>query len=115
MHRIHTYIQKEVPILSLELAVSPIVRIFLERFPMDCAQSLVLILPFRDPHLLEGVQRGEDRAADPGGVEALLRRADPDLDVLGREFLHLGEQAIAEAFEEGGAARKNNVLEQNLA
>ncbi len=81
---------------------------------MDGAQAFVLVLPLWDPHLLEGVQRGEDGSPDPGGVEALLGRADPDLDVLGGELLHLGEQAVAEALEEGGAAREDDILEENL-
>ncbi len=81
---------------------------------MDGAQSFVLVLPLGDPHLLEGVQRGEDGSPNPGGVEALLWRANPDLDVLGGELLHLGEQAIAEAFEERGAAREDDILEENL-
>jgi hypothetical protein len=81
---------------------------------MDGAQSFVLVLPLGDPHLLEGVQRGEDGSPDPGGVEALLGRADPDLDVLGRELLHLGEQPVAEALEERGAAREDDILEENL-
>jgi hypothetical protein len=81
---------------------------------MDGAQSFVLVLPLGDPHLLEGVQGGEDGSPDPGGVEALLGRADPDLDVLGRELLHLGEQAVAEALEERGAAREDDILEEYL-
>jgi hypothetical protein len=81
---------------------------------MDGAQSFVLVFPLGDPHLLEGVQGGEDGSPDPGGVEALLGRADPDLDVLGGELLHLGEQAIAEALEERRAAREDDILEENL-
>ena len=57
---------------------------------MDGPEPLLVVLPLGDPHLLEGVKGGEDRAADPRGVEALLRRRDPDLDVLGRQLLHLG-------------------------
>jgi len=87
----------------------------LECFPVDGPQALVLVLPLRDPHLLEGVQRGQDRAPDPGGVEPLLGRTDSDFDVLGRQFLYLGEEAVAESFEEGGAAREDNVLEENLS
>ncbi len=81
---------------------------------MDCTQALVLIFPLGHPHLLEGVQRGEDRTPYPGGVEPLLGRADPDFDVLGRELLDLGEEAVPEALEEGGAAREHDVLEQDL-
>ena len=62
----------------------------LEGLPVDGPQPLLVVLPFGDPHLLEGVEGGEDAAADPRGVEALLRRRDADLDVLGRELLHLG-------------------------
>ena len=87
----------------------------LECLPVDSPQPLVLVLPLRDPHLLEGVQGGEDRTPDPGGVEALLGGADPDLDVLGGKLLHLGEEAVPEALEKGGAAREDNVLEEDLA
>ena len=87
----------------------------LECLPVDSPQPLVLVLPLRDPHLLEGVQGGEDRTPDPGGVEPLLGGTDPDLDVLGGELLHLGEEAVPEALEEGGAAREDNVLEEDLA
>ena len=56
---------------------------------MDGADALFVVLLFRHPHLLEGVQRGENGAADPGRVEPLLRRTNPNLDVLGRQFLNL--------------------------
>ena len=46
--------------------------------------SLLVVLPLGNPHLLEGVQGGQDGAADPRRVQPLLRRRDPDLDVLGR-------------------------------
>ncbi len=86
----------------------------LECLPVDGAQALVLVLPLGDPHLLEGVQGGENRAADPRGVKALLRRTNPDLDVLGGQLLHLGEQPVAESLEECRAAGEDNVLEENL-
>ena len=72
----------------------------LEGFSVNGPVSLLVVLPLGDPHLLEGVQRGEDGASDPRGVEALLRRRDADLDVLGGQLLHLGEEAVAEALEE---------------
>lgn len=87
----------------------------LERFPMDCSEPLLVVLLLGHPHLLEGVQGGENGAADPGGVQPLLRGTDPDLNVLGGQLLHLGEQPVSEPFEQGRPTGKNNVLEQNLS
>ena len=42
-------------------------------FPFDAGFPALFVLVLGDPHLLEGAQRGENRAADPGR-KAPLRR-----------------------------------------
>ena len=76
----------------------------LESLSMDCSVALLVVLSFRDPHLLERVQGGQNAAADPCGIEPLLRRRDPYLYIFGSELLHLGQQAVAEALEQRGTA-----------
>ena len=44
---------------------------------MDDAGAGLVVLLLRDPHLLEGGERREDRATDPHGVLTLRRRDDP--------------------------------------
>ncbi len=73
---------------------------------MNGSVSLLVVLAFGDPHLLEGVERGQDAATDPGGVEPLLGCRNPDLDIFGSKLLHFRQQTVAEAFEKGGAALK---------
>jgi len=64
-----------------------------------------LVLLGRHPHLLERAQAGEDRAADPGRVFALGRRADPDLGIAQRELLDLVQEAVAETCARRGGCR----------
>lgn len=52
---------------------------------MHDGRAGLVVLLFRDPHLLEGGERGEDGATDPDGVLALRRRDDLDLHRRGRE------------------------------
>ena len=59
-------------------------------FSVNCTESFFVVLLLGDPHLLECVEGGEDGAADPRGVQSLLRRTDPDLDVFGCQLFHLG-------------------------
>ena len=94
--------------------LSVIHMVALEGFAMNSPKTFFIVFPFWHPHLFESVQRGENGSSNPGGVESLLRSGDPDLDVLRRQLLHLREQSVPEAFEEGGAAREDNVLEENL-
>ena len=83
----------------------------LEGLSVDGPQALFVVLPLRHPHLLESVEGGQDAAADPRRVQPLLRGADPDLNVFGRQLLHLRQEAVAEPFEEGRAAGEHYVLE----
>ena len=50
-----------------------------EAFAVDDRGPGFVVLLFADPHLLEGGQRGQDRAADPDRVLALGRCDDLDL------------------------------------
>lgn len=89
-------------------------RLSLKRFSMDRPVSFLFILSFRNPHLLKGVQRGENGASDPCGIEALLRGRDSDLDIFGSKLLDFREQPIAESLEKGGPTGQYNVLEEHL-
>lgn len=59
----------------------------LEGLPVDGSSSVLLVFPLGHPHLLKGVQRRQDGAADPCGVEPLLGSRDLDLHVFGCQFL----------------------------
>merc|ERR1712127_835845 len=50
----------------------------LEALAVNDARARLVVLLLGDPHLLEGGQRGKDRAANPDGVLAL--RGSHDLD-----------------------------------
>ena len=52
----------------------------LEAFAVDNARAGLVVLLLRNPHLLEGGQRGEDGPADPDGVLPLRWSNDLDLD-----------------------------------
>ena len=52
----------------------------LEALPVDNARAGLIILLLGDPHLLEGGEGGQDRAADPDRVLPLWRSNDLDLD-----------------------------------
>ena len=51
----------------------------LEALAVNDRRGFLVVLGLRDPHLLEGGKRGQDRAADPGRVPALGRGDDPGL------------------------------------
>lgn len=57
----------------------------LEALPVDDAGTGLVVLLLRDPHLLEGGQRGQDGATDPYGVLPLRGSDDLDLDGWGSE------------------------------
>ena len=52
----------------------------LEAFAVDNAGAGLIVLLLRDPHLLEGGQRGQDGSTDPDGVFTLRGSDDLDLD-----------------------------------
>ena len=51
----------------------------LEAFAMDDGRSRLIVFLFRNPHLLEGGQGGQDGATNPDGIFALRRSNDLDL------------------------------------
>ncbi len=51
----------------------------LEALAVDDRRSALVVLLLRDPHLLEGGERGQDGTTDPDGVLALRRSDDLDL------------------------------------
>jgi len=53
----------------------------LEAFAVDNARAGFIVFLLRDPHLLEGGQRGQDGSTDPDGVFTL--RGSDDLDLNG--------------------------------
>merc|ERR1719378_899327 len=81
----------------------------LEALAVDDAGAGLVVLVLRDPHFLEGGQRGEDGASDPDGVLALRRGHDLNLDSgwgKGGDFL---VQALVDVREHGGAAGEDGV------
>merc|ERR1712083_1294951 len=71
--------------------------ICLEALAVNDAGARLIVLLLGDPHLLEGGQRGEDRAADPDGVLALRRRNDLHLHRGGGERGDLLRHAVGDA------------------
>ena len=82
---------------------------------MHDRRARLVVLLLRDPHLLEGGERREDRAANPDRVLALGRRDDLDLHRRGREGGDLLGHAVGDAGVHGGAAREDDVGVQVLA
>jgi len=80
----------------------------------NCGARFVILL-LRDPHLLEGGQRGQDGATDPDGVLALRGRDDLDLKGRRRERGDLLLHAISNTGVHGGAARQDDVGIEILA
>lgn len=60
----------------------------LEGFTMNSTGAILFILLFGHPHLLKSVQRGQDGATDPCGVQPFLRGRDLDFDILWGKLLH---------------------------
>ena len=87
----------------------------LKAFAVDDGWTRFVVFLFRDPHLLEGGQRRQDRTSDPDGVFALRWSDDLDLH-RGRGqrcdfFLH----AVSDAWVHGGTTRQHGVGVQVLA
>lgn len=57
----------------------------LEALAVDNRGTALVVLLLRDPHLLEGRQRGQDGTTDPDGVFTLRRSDDLDLHRGGRQ------------------------------
>lgn len=52
----------------------------LETFTMDNSRARFVVFLFRDPHLLEGGERGQDGTTDPNGVLSFWWSDDLDFD-----------------------------------
>merc|ERR1712021_33500 len=81
---------------------------------MDNCRAGLVVLLFRDPHLLEGGQRGEDGATDPDRVLALWWSNDLDLHGGGSQGGDLLLHAIGNAGVHGGATGEDSVGVQIL-
>ncbi len=81
----------------------------LEALAVDDGWSSLVVLLLGDPHLLEGRQRGKDRATNPDGVLALGWRNNLDLHRRRGEVCNLLLHALGKARVHGGAAGEDNV------
>ena len=81
---------------------------------MDNARAGLVILLLGNPHLLEGGEGGQDRAADPHGVLPLGRSDDLDLDGRGGEGGDLLLHPVGDTGVHGGAAGHDGVGVQVL-
>eukprot|EP00961_Rhodomonas_salina_P294716 3934809-Rhodomonas_salina.1 len=79
---------------------------------MNDGGTALVVVSLGDPHLLKGVEGGQDGAADPDRVLALGGRDDLDLDVGGRKGRDLLAQPVGHAGEHRRTSRQHDVLEQ---
>merc|ERR1711870_37633 len=86
-----------------------------EALAVDDGGARLVVLALRDPHLLEGAQRGQDRTADPHRVFALWWRHNLDLHRGGRKRCEFLRHALTDAREHRGAAREGHIGVQVLA
>lgn len=82
---------------------------------MNCLGPFIFPFFFCYPHFPESIERGENRAANPGGIQALLRCGDTNFDVLRGQLFHLPKQSVAEALEECRSSTQNDVVVETLA
>ena len=82
---------------------------------MNDTRAGLIVLLLRNPHVLEGAKRGQNRAANPDRVLALWRGNDLDLDAGWSKgpkfFLH----AVSNAREHGRSPGQNDVAEELAA
>merc|ERR1712050_59919 len=86
-----------------------------EALAVDDGGTRLVILALRNPHLLEGAQRGQDRTSDPHRILALWRCHDLDLHRGGCQCRELLRHALPDAREHRGAAREDHIGVQVLA
>lgn len=90
------------------------VRRQLEALPVNDRRSRLVVLLFRDPHLLEGAQAGQDRAADPDRVLPFRRRDYLDLHRGRRQCRYFLLHPVRDTRIHRGAARQNRIRVQIL-
>ena len=81
----------------------------LEAFPVDDGWSRFIIFLFRDPHLLEGGQGGQDGTTDPDGVFPLWWGDNFDFHGWWSKGCDFLLHTISDTREHGAATRKNVV------
>ena len=87
----------------------------LEALAMDNTRTGLIIFLFRDPHLLEGGQRGQDGTADPYGVLPFGRSNDLDFDGRRRKSGNLLLHTIGDTRIHRGTTGKDGISIEILA
>merc|ERR1719352_1713186 len=86
-----------------------------EALPVHDCWARLIILTLRDPHLLEGTQRRQDRATDPHRVLALRRSHDLDLHRGWCQGCKFFGHALTDTCKHCGSTRQHNVAVEVLA
>jgi hypothetical protein len=81
---------------------------------VDDAWARLIVLSLADPHLLEGGQRGQDRATNPDAVLALWWGHHLDLHGAGGQSSQLLGHALTDAREHRCASAEHYVAVQVL-
>merc|ERR1719384_1354617 len=90
------------------------IEVNLEALAVHDRRTRLIILLLRDPHLLEGGQRGQDGATDPYRVLPLGRSNDLDLHGGGGQGCDLLLHSVSNTWVHSGASRQNSVSIQIL-
>uniref|UniRef100_A0A0E9X9N3 Uncharacterized protein n=1 Tax=Anguilla anguilla TaxID=7936 RepID=A0A0E9X9N3_ANGAN len=86
-----------------------VVTVCLEAFAVDNGGSRLIVLLLADPHLLEGGQGSQDRAADPDGVFALGWGNNLNFHCARGQGCDLFLHSVGNARVHGGATRQHSV------
>ena len=86
----------------------------LEAFAMNNGRTRFIVFFLRNPHLLEGGQRGQDGSSDPYRVFALRRSNDLDLHCGWSQSSDFFLHSVSNSREHGGATRQHCVGVQVL-
>ncbi len=82
---------------------------------MHNAGTVLVVVLLRDPALLEGAERGQNRPANPLAVLALRRRNALDAHGARREAGELARQTVRNSRKHGAAAAEQHVAVEVLA
>merc|ERR1719158_1653729 len=88
------------------------IELHLEALPVDDGGAALIVLLLRDPHLLEGGERGENGSSDPDGVLPLW--GSDDLDRGRSQSSDLLLHTVSNTGVHGGASRHDSVGVQVL-